>query len=682
MKMAFYPKLAWTGIRKNRRLYTPYLLTCSGMVMMHYIITSLCYSETINGLPGIATLRAMLDMGSWIIALFSLIFLFYTNSFLVRRRMKEFGLYNILGMGKRNIGRILFWETLISAAISLLCGLFLGVVLSKLAELGLVNIMRGDVGYRLLISKYAIATTVPVFCAIFALIFLFSLIRIGKTDAIALLRSESAGEKPPKANWFLGVLGVILLGGAYYIAVTIQDPVSALIWFFVAVGMVILATYLLFVAGSVLLCRVLQRNKHYYYKANHFVSVSSMSYRMKRNGAGLASICILATMVLVMLCSTSCLYFGSEDALRNRYPMDINVDARLNELTGPDAEVLRIFRDAAIQTCADQGVSPEDILEYRSASITGRLNGTEINPQVDAEAANSLDFYNDVRTVNFVPLEDYNQLAGTNEVLEDGEALLYAVRTSYNQDSLSIRGGPSYRIVRQLDSFPCDGDAMMDIFSSLYVVIPDYETALVPLVKMPDGQSGYMLSVQWYYGFDLDAEDGIQETIYLTLCDQVHERRDAAGLKDLRYLINSRSVERADFYSLYGGFFFLGIALSIVFLFAAVLIIYYKQVSEGYEDQRRFEIMQKVGMTKQEIRRSINSQLLTVFYLPLLTAGLHLIFAFPLVQKLLLIFNLTNLRLLIATTLTGYLIFALFYLLVYRITSNAYYAIVSNGRQE
>ena len=679
MKKLLYPRMAWTGIRKNKRLYAPYLLTCAGMVMMHYIITALNYSSAVHSLRGGSTIAFTLDLGSWIIALFSLIFLFYTNSFLIRRRMKEFGLYNILGMGKGNIARILVWETLISAALTLLTGLFGGFALSKLAELGLVNIMKGEVSYRVELSMQAVLTTVPLFCAIFALILLAGLIRIGRTDAIALLRSENAGEKPPKANWFLGVLGTLLLGAAYYLAVSIQDPISALIWFFVAVAMVILATYLLFVSGSVAICRALQRNKRYYYKPNHFVSLSSMAYRMKRNGAGLASICILATMVLVMLCSTSCLYFGAEDSLNSRYPMDLTADLLFGRVVGRDDPALEIVRSTTMQACADHGVAPDLVTEYRHADITGCLNGTQIDPDPANFEYDSIDIYGDVRVLHFIPLEDYNEFAGASEVLNLGEALLYATRAPYKADELEILGSTALRIVKQLDSFPVDGGAAMDMFSHFILVVPDFEEVLSPLSHLTNTRGDTLLDVKWFYGVDMHAEDEVQVAIWRDLYSELGERLDASGCGDVGFSLESRSENRDDFYGTYGGLFFLGIALSIVFLFAAVLIIYYKQVTEGYEDQHRFGIMQKVGMTKQDIRRSINSQLLTVFFLPLIAAGVHLAFAFPMIRKLLMMFNL---KLLMCTTTISYLTFALFYLLVYRITSNAYYAIVSDGKAE
>ena len=689
MKAGFYPKLAWSGIRKNSRLHTPYLLTCIGMVMMYYIINFLAQSQLIGQMRGGGTITGILGFGSYVIAAFSLIFLFYTNSFLIRRRKKEFGLYNILGMGKRNIGKILFWETLITAAIALLLGSAAGIAVSKLAELGLVNIMRGAVDFSLTISLTALKQAALYFSAIFLLIFLNNLRQVRFSNPAELLKSESAGEKPPKANWFFGFLGVLLLGAAYTIAVSIEDPISAMVWFFIAVIMVILASYFLFISGSVVLCRILQKKKSYYYKANHFVSVSSMVYRMKRNGAGLASICILATMVLVMIASTTCLYFGAEDSLRNRYPRNINLDAQFFEMKDFTEENIARLRKEAERVIDKNQISAFDITDYRFASVAGLLKNGEVETDVTAVNHVQIGDYSDVVEVYLLPLSDYNHMMGTNEVLASDQVLLHAVRTEYQDVTFSIKGGNVYRVKKQLDDFIGSGHAAMNIIPSIFVVLPDYEAGLAPLAKLQDYNGNASVFFHWNYGFDTDASAEVQESTYRDMREiyrDMQKNMPAAGTEDKRGFFHvsceSASVERGDFYATYGGLFFLGIILSIVFIFAAVLIIYYKQISEGYEDQARFDIMQKVGMSKHDIRKSINSQLLTVFFLPLIGAGLHLSFAFPMIHKLLMLFNLNNVPLLIGTTAISFLVFALFYTLVYRITSNAYYAIVSGVKEE
>ena len=327
MKIGFYPKMAVSGMRKNGRLYMPYLVTCILMVCIYYVMHFLGNSGVMNGIPGGHTAVEIMAYGTYILVLFALVFLFYTHSSLIKGRKKEFGLYSILGMNKHNLGKIILFETLITWAVSLLFGLAAGIALSKIAELGFTRLIEVPARYSFSISGVSVVMTVAVFSMIFLLIFLNSVRQVRFSSPIELVRADKAGEKPPKANWVVGVLGLVLLGAGYYIALKIEQPMSALMWFLVAVMLIILGTYLVLIAGSVILCKMLQKNKAYYYKTNHFVSVSSMTYRMKRNGAGLASICILFTMVLVMLSSTSALYAGSEDCLNIRYPNEIGAFA-------------------------------------------------------------------------------------------------------------------------------------------------------------------------------------------------------------------------------------------------------------------------------------------------------------------------------------------------------------------
>lgn len=681
MKKGFYRRLAWTGIKNNRKLYIPYILTCMGTVMMCYIISFLGTSSTFAAIKGGETVQTFLGMGFGVMAVFSLIFLFYTNSFLIRRRKKEFGLYNILGLGKRHLAKVMILETLIIAGITISGGLFFGILLSKFSELFMIKILGGTASYTFTIELDSVKNTVFLFLGIFLLVFLNTLRQIHLTNPIQLLRSEQSGEKPPKANWVVAILGAVLLGAAYYLAVTIQDPVTAIMAFFLAVVMVILATYLLFIAGSVTLCRVLQKNKRYYYKTNHFVSVSSMVYRMKRNGAGLASICILCTMVLVMISSTTCLYVGAEDSLRNRYPRNINLDVLMNETEFFDDTNTEETKNL-IQTVLDENeAEPEGVLEYRTAAFGATIKGDRID--LDQEALNSTVNMENIWQIFLVSVSDYNQLMGKSETLSPGEAIVYTTKEmTYEEDEIHIGDLETLKIAGHADEFVDNSVDSMQIFPTMYLFVPNIEEIIEPLKDLTWGSNhSPLLSLHWYYGFDLTCEDDIQIRIQNQISDQIDKLK--SGMDESSYFhftIEGVAMERADFYGIYAGLFFLGIFLGIVFVFAAVLIIYYKQVSEGYEDQSRFDIMQKVGMTKKEIRKSINSQILTVFFLPLITAGLHLGFAFPLIKKLLLIFGLTNTSLLITTTVSCYLIFALFYMFVYRITSRSYFSIVSGMR--
>lgn len=680
MKVGFYPKLAAGSIRKNKRMFTPFILTCTGMVMMFYIIMYLAASDVLAPLIGAETLRSVFALGSWVIAIFAAIFLFYTNSFLIRHRKKEFGLYNILGMGKRNIARLLFWEMLIIAAVSVSAGLVAGIAFSKFAELGMVNVMHGEVTYDLSVSFPAILRSVQVFGVIFLLLFLNAIRQVQFASAVSLLHSENAGEKPPKGNWVFGILGIVLLAAAYYLAVTIKDPITALVTFFAAVIMVIVGTYLVMIAGSVVFCRLLQKKKNYYYKPNHFVSVSSMVYRMKRNGAGLASICILATMVLVMMASTTCLYFGEESAINLRYPRDINMEFRFTEVSALSDEHIAALKSGIQAELEARNITPENGYYYRTASLSGVLDGTtvDVNPSdIDpAEAMTSM------RLIYFVSLADYNRLMGTNETLSDGETLIYTNRDSYQGDIITFRDASTFQIKKTVDDFYQSGDSAMDMMSSVTLIVPDLESATKGLMSLADFRGDQLVQLRWLYHFDTGGEAAQQISLYSDLRNIFTDTSVKERLGYSSCYMESQENERADFYGVFGALFYIGIILSIVFILAAVLIIYYKQISEGYEDQSRFEIMQKVGMTRRDIRKTINSQLLTVFFLPLLLAAIHIVFAFPIIQKLLLMFQLNNVPLFAATTAISVAVFAVFYAIVYRLTSGSYYKIVGGVRED
>lgn len=628
--MKLYRHLAWDGIRKNSRLYVPYLLTGVGAVSFFYILVAL--SRLPEGtLPGSGSVQVILNLGSFVLWVFSLLLLFYTHSFLIRRRNREFALYNVLGMGKRDIARILCWETLLSGGISLAGGLALGILLGKLAELGLLRMVGAatDMVYR--VSAGGLLLTLGLYGAIYLLILISSL----------------------------------LLAGAYYLAVTIREPLAALTWFFAAVLMVIAATYLLFISGSVTLCRLLQRNPRFYYQKRHFVSVSSLVYRMKRNGAGLASICILGTMVLVMLSSTTCLYFGAEDSLHTRYPRDENITAYFPDRASQSGD-LTSLRTAVADAVRRSGMSAANVWEYRSVSSVMTLRDGVLSPN---------EGFGDPVDVTLIPLADYNAAMGTDLTLPQGQVYVCRSRTGYQGTSLTLQNGPTWQVAGLLDNFSPSGSDSASVVTQLWLIVPDLSAA--DALEQVMNRANMGVSRTWHYGFDLDrqlpdAADPVAAAIRRMAQD--------GGLMENGVLgVESLAENRGDFYGSYGSLFFLGILLSVGFSLAAVLIIYYKQISEGYEDQARFDIMQKVGMTRRDIRSSINSQLLLVFFLPLLLAGLHLAFAFPFVHKLLLLFNLWNTRLLVGTTAASFLAFAALYTLVYRITSNAYYHIVSGG---
>ena len=664
MKGLLSIRLAWSGIRKNRKLYVPYLLTVIGMVMMSYIMQALSYAPALHSFKGANQLEAILSLGKLVIAVFAAIFLLYTNSFLIRRRYREFGLYNVLGMDKNALCRVVFWENLTVAALGLTAGLFFGGALYKLAELGLVNMVHGQVDHSFTVEWSAIRFTLVIFAIIFAMLLLRSLVQVRCSKPLELLRSESAGEKPPRANYLLGLLGLGLLGGAYYMAVTISNALSAFTWFFVAVLMVIAGTYLVMISGSVVLCRLLQKWKGYYYKKQHFVSVSSMAYRMKRNGAGLASICILATMVLVMISSTGSLYIGAEDAIAVRYPYDSTVKlyfGRLDELDDRNVEKIQRTMERTLEA---QKVTPTAEKIFRYVSVSGAL--LEDRLVTDFTEVNAVMNYNQVYSLYLLSQADYNQMYGTDIALQPGQAMVRVYNGSWNGSHIQV-GALGLDVVGQL---PCGLEMEdMTLVPSLVLVVSDLQQASVP----------EECNMIFFCGYDFGLPE--EETL------EAHRALEAAvkalaSEQKIHCRVECPIVERQDFYITFGGLFFIGMILSAMFIAAAALIIYYKQVSEGYEDQSRFAIMRKVGMTRQDIKKSINSQILTVFFTPLLMAGIHLAFAFPLVWQLLTMFSLTNKRLAICTNIGAFLIFCVFYVVIYRFTAHAYYRIVSESERK
>lgn len=676
MRKGLYPHLAFSSMGKNKRMYVPYLLTCTGMIMMNYIITFLALSDNLSNMRGGDQIKTMLGLGCYVMAVFAVIFLFYTNSFLIKRRKKELGLYNILGMGKRNIACILLWETIITAAVSLAAGIAGGVLFSKLAELVAVNLLEGSIDYDFSVSAAAIMETTVLFGVIFVLILLNSIRQVHLANPVVLLKSENMGEKPPKGNWIIGILGILILAAAYYIAVTITNPLAAFVWFFVAVIMVIVATNMLFISGSVLVCRILKRKKGYYYKASHFISVSSMSYRMKRNGAGLASICILATMVLVMVTGSACLFFGSEDSLNTRYPQEICINVSFNERNEENIEITDEIKSRVESVLNENGTEACYMADYDVSVIEGYLEGTTFDPDVYVSNSMGYEEMNNIYVAYFISEDGYATMTGHDINLGPDQAIIYTGERTYSGDSITFKGGKTYDIVKKLDKFPYNGDMAMTVVAPLIVVVDDIGSAVSPYEGIKS--RGYnVVTNKWYLGVDT----GLDHASQMKINESINDALSSVSVKyekEIQYARSeSREENRETFYGIYGGIFFLGILLSIVFISATALMIYYKQISEGYEDQSRFDTMKKVGMTEKNIKSSIRSQMLTVFFLPLAMAIIHLAFAFPMIRQLLIIFSLKNTALLIGVAGICVLVFALLYGFVYKMTSRIYYKIVN-----
>lgn len=677
-KPLLYPKLAWQGIRKNAEMYLPYLLMGILMVGVSYIMNYLTRPALMGSLSMGGTTLMVLQMGKIVISVFSVIFLYYCNSFLIRRRMKEFGLYNILGMGKGNIARVMLWETLLTALLVFAGGLLLGLSLSRLVEMALINLLHADYTVPMeLFYPDGVTWVLLLFGGIYVLILLANLLRMRLSNPVALLKSENTGEKPPKANWFFGLIGLLILLSAYYVAAVSQSPLEALIFFFIAVLMVIVATYLLLVSGSVTLCRMLRRNKRYYYQTRHFISVSAMAYRMKRNGAGMATICILCTMVLVILTSTVCLYGGTDSMVDAICPQDINLTIGLEARDGEENwKRLDAMQQMALDVTEEMGLTPENITSQRALVATGKVQNGDYGIITDADSLKA-----NVLELTVYPLSVYEQATGETVTLADRELLYASFKTNETFSSMSFYGSAPYRMIRAEKELPkrlLSAD-YRSAWGCLVVFTNDAEafrSEITALVGEKSGEAMMMDRLALHFDLDSEADTDTQEKLVKTLRSEAMKLtgKDFYGMSSLS--VDTRALCRRDYLSFFGGLFFLGMVLGPLFSIAAVLIMYYKQICEGYEDAERFAVMRKVGLTDAEIRRSVNSQVLTVFFAPLLMAGLHMMFAMPMIRLILGAFGLHNDSLFYGIGIGCYVVFAVIYALMYLLTSRRYYRIV------
>lgn len=641
--MRIYNVLAIEGIKKNKQLYLPYIISSVCIVAITYIVSYFCYSKTIISSVGGEVISSIMLLGFMVMALFSLIFIFYTHSFLFKRRKKEFGLYNVLGLAKKDICKIVFLDNIYVDIITIVLGLGVGILFSKFAELAYFKIVAKPYSIAFNLPILSLMMTLICFLGIYFLILVSSIISVYKNDTIAFLKADSSGEKAPRANFLLALAGLIILAFAYYLAITIDDPVQAMLTFFFAVILVVVATYLLFIAGSVTLCKILAHNKKYYYKLNHFISVSSMSFRMKRNGSGLASICILSTMVLVMLSSTSSLYFGAKSSNKKLFPYEYSVNYNYftyDELLEADETIIPFVES--------NNYKIKDKNEYRNINFYLPLEGNRVVIE-----SNSLDY----AKMTFIDIDEYNKLYGTDYILKDDECLLYEYIGEYKHDSIVV-GDDSYKVIDKVEKMPIDYVSATYMANNYFFVVNDLEPISNSLKDIC--KNTYIVQ------FDVYNDS-------LSLYNLINEEYTS----DTPYFFESSLNSLSEFYNLYGSLFYLGISLSIAFVIATVCIMYYKQVVEGYEDQKRFAIMKKLGLDDRQIRKSINSQLLTVFFLPLVGALSHLLFAHPMIEKLLSLFMISDIRLFFVTSILCYVCFSIIYFVIYKLTSNVYYKIVS-----
>lgn len=632
--------------------------------MMYYMVSSLSMNPNMMNMIGGDVMQQILSLGIYVITVFAVIFLFYTNSFLIKRRKREFGLFNILGMEKKHLSIVIALESIIVFLVSMVLGIGIGILLDKAFYLLIAKMLNASIALGFYISYQSIVNSIILFFIIFLLMYVFSLIQINLSNPIELLHGDQHGEKEPKTKWLLALIGLICLGTGYYMSVSIQDPVTAFAFFMVAVILVVIETYMLFTAGSIVILKLLRKNKRYYYKTNHFISVSNMIYRMKQNAVGLGNICILSTMVLVMLSTTISLWVGMNDIIETRFPRDITVS--INSVDSNQALYTIDDMNYAIEQA---GIQTEDELVYRTLSVSAFNQG---NTYTFGNENMSLQDISNVVVLYFITLDDYNRTEGTNVSLAPDEVLVFPSGKQFDHKTIDIASN-TFKVKGILDSIKADSNYSANLQNSMFVVVDSMDTLFMidDLQKQAYGDNASYIHTS--YDFNLSKSEGMS----------VKEATDALIANypgDTTYMmVDTQEGNYEDLLSLYASFLFIGIFLSFLFIMATVLIMYYKQITEGYEDKKRFEIMQKVGLNKREVKKTINSQVLTVFFLPLVVAAIHIVFAFPMIEKMLRLLYLDNTNLYIMTTVICFGVFALVYVLIYFLTSKVYYGIVRNA---
>ncbi len=645
-------------------MYIPFVLSCILTIMMYYMVSSLSMNPNMMNMIGGDVMQQILSLGIYVITVFAVIFLFYTNSFLIKRRKREFGLFNILGMEKKHLSIVIALESIIVFLVSMVLGIGIGILLDKAFYLLIAKMLNASIALGFYISYQSIVNSIILFLIIFVLMYLFSLIQINLSNPIELLHGDQHGEKEPKTKWLLAIIGLICLGTGYYMSVSIQDPVTAFAFFMVAVILVVIGTYMLFTAGSIVILKLLRKNKRYYYKTNHFISVSNMIYRMKQNAVGLGNICILSTMVLVMLSTTISLWVGMNDIIETRFPRDITVS-----INSVDSNQALYTIDDMNNAIEQAGIQTEDELVYRTLSVSAFNQG---NTYTFGNENMSLQDISNVVVLYFITLDDYNRTEGTNVSLAPDEVLVFPSGKQFDHKTIDIASN-TFKVKGILDSIKADSNYSANLQNSMFVVVDSMDTLFMidDLQKQAYGDNASYIHTSYDFNLSKSEEMSVKEATDALIANYPG---DATYM-----MVDTQEGNYEDLLSLYASFLFIGIFLSFLFIMATVLIMYYKQITEGYEDKKRFEIMQKVGLNKREVKKTINSQVLTVFFLPLVVAAIHIVFAFPMIEKMLRLLYLDNTNLYIMTTVICFGVFALVYVLIYFLTSKVYYGIVRNA---
>ncbi|MDH6363942.1 putative ABC transport system permease protein [Enterococcus sp. PF1-24] len=665
----FYFKLAWRNIRQNKATYGPYLAALTFLVILNLLVQTIVGNKGIQTMPKAEIVYQVFTFGNSIIAIFSVIFAFYINSFIIKRRKKELGLYNVLGMDKKALSLMLLIESGLTCFLTYLAGLASGLVIGKFLFLVLKKLTGLGSDFVFQFNGKMLVSVLTLYLLIHLLLLIYNIFHLLRTNPIELLHGSSTGEKTPKAHWLLAVIGVGLLGSGYYISATIQSPISAIETFLLAIILVILGTYLLMITTSVAVLKFLQKRKNFYYQPKAFVNISGMLYRMKQNGAGLASICILSTMVLVTVISTAGLYFGSEEAIQNMYPYDVSVKTHvLNE---------------------DLAGEVEQLIEENQLEVTEQLFFPVLNAPLMIQQGENFTLTqrgnfsaNDIMAeISIISLSDYQIMTGDNQTLAADECLLLDVLGEYSGKTLNI-GGQNFKVKGKIAELPWVKQSV-SILNNFVLVVRDEailsdlneklnQTAVAEAYVLYG--SSFMANVSGKHANRIAFSESLETWLTTQNSEVIPE---ALPYDDLEYVIGSTvDAEREAVTTLNGGFLFLGLIFGLSFTVAMALIIYYKQISEGYEDARRFEIMQKVGMSHKEVKSTIHNQILMVFLFPIGLATLHLLFALPAIRKILVLFGLMNQTLITVVSTITVVGFTLLYLAVYLLTSKVYYRMV------
>lgn len=670
MHKGIFSRLAKQNIRNNKSTYIPYIITCIFCIAMIYMMEFLRDCPTLDQAVRQADeVRMIVFTGEIVVEIFCIIFLIYSNSFLMKRRQKEIGLYNILGLEKNHIGIVMFLETIITSTGSLAGGIATGIIGSKLALLLLLKLLHIPSVLGFYISVKGIFTCLFMFGIVFLMILFLNLAKIHLSRPVELLRGNNIGEKEPAAKWLMALIGFICLGAGYYLAVTTESPIKAITIFLLAVILVMAGTYLLFTAGSIVILKFLRRRKSFYYRTGNFISISGMLYRMKQNAIGLASICILSTGVLLMISMTVSIYFGMNDIMLNRYPYDVDMS-----VTSISEEECQTAIEAFEKTIADNKVPVEKSVEEIYLDIVCSKNGD----QILIKPTNTIRNSDSVLVLSLLNQAEYERLTGISANLNDGEIFAW-YPSAVQKDSVTV-DETEFTVKKWLDKNPltCGEDAVSDN-AVLVVTDEDFKKFDEMRTEMYKGVSSAPAGedLTLHLGLDITGSETDKIDFGTPVMEAVKDLKKNGGLSENSWITSGiRQQEYESYYADNGSLLFIGIFLGSLFLMGTAMIIYYKQISEGYEDQKRFEIMQKVGLSRREVRSSVRRQILMVFFLPLLMAMLHITMAFPMIRRMLLLFGMTNTKLFIGCTAGTVLIFAVVYGLIYLMTARSYYHIV------